>query len=265
MIEDQKQSEMNLDNQEQNSELSEELESDNNTNQEGSLSIDSDSDSISKEEAATSAETSSSVLANGEEEANTMDASQYELAIETLQQEIASLGQQLEQQTQQVETFKSQYIRIAADFDNFRKRTLREKEELEYQVKRNTITDLLSAIDSFERARTQIKPNNDGEMEIHKSYQGVYKQLVDGLKRIGVSPMRSDGQEFDPNFHEAIYREPTDEYPEGIVMEQVVRGYLLGDRVLRHAMVKVAAPIETVVTSEEETSIEESNSENTEN
>ncbi len=91
-------------------------------------------------------------------------------------------------------------------------------------------------------------------MTIHKSYQGVYKQLVDCLKRIGVSPMRPEGQEFDPNLHEAVMREATNEYPEGVVIEQLMRGYFLGERVLRHAMVKVAAAAEPMVTSEESTS-----------
>jgi molecular chaperone GrpE len=148
--------------------------------------------------------------------------------------EIKSLKAQLDERS-------SQYMRIAADFENYRKRTLKEKDDLELQVKRNTITELLPIIDNFERARAQIKPQNDGEMAIHKSYQGVYKQLVDCLKRLGVSPMRPEGQEFDPNEHEAVMREPTDEYPEGTVLEELVRGYFLGDRVLRHAMVKVAA------------------------
>jgi molecular chaperone GrpE len=64
---------------------------------------------------------------------------------------------------------------------------------------------------------------------------------VDCLKRIGVSPMRAEGTEFDPNLHEAVMREPTDQHPEGTVLEELMRGYMLGDRVLRHAMVKVAA------------------------
>ncbi|MGB7443095.1 MAG: nucleotide exchange factor GrpE [Coleofasciculaceae cyanobacterium] len=175
------------------------------------------------------------------------DAEAYTL----LQQENEELKTQLANQTQQLDALKTQSVRIAADFDNFRKRTTKEKEELEVQVKRVTISELLAVVDNFERARTQIKPQNDGEMAIHKSYQGVYKQLVDSLKRLGVSPMRPEGQEFDPNFHEAVMREPTDEYPEGAVMEQLVRGYFLGERVLRHAMVKVAAATEPVVTSEE--------------
>jgi len=81
-------------------------------------------------------------------------------------------------------------------------------------------------------------------MTIHKSYQSVYKQLVESLKRMGVSAMRSEGQEFDPQLHEAVMREPTSEHPEGVIIEEFVRGYQLGERVLRHAMVKVAAPPE---------------------
>jgi molecular chaperone GrpE len=91
-------------------------------------------------------------------------------------------------------------------------------------------------------------------MTIHKSYQGVYKQLVDCLKRLGVSPMRPEGEQFDPNLHEAVMREPTDEHPEGTVLEELVRGYYLGDRVLRHAMVKVAAPKEDTSPTQEDQS-----------
>lgn len=157
---------------------------------------------------------------------------------------LAELTQQNESLKTQLEERSTQYMRIAADFENYRKRTSKEKEDLELQVKRNTILELLPVVDNFERARSHLKPQSDGEMTMHKSYQGVYKQLVDSLKRLGVSPMRPEGQEFDPNLHEAVMREPTDEHPEGTVLEELVRGYYLGDRVLRHAMVKVAAPKE---------------------
>lgn len=154
-------------------------------------------------------------------------------AITRLSTEVETLRLQLEERN-------SQYMRIAADFDNFRKRTEREKGELELRVKRETLVELLPVIDSFDRARTQMKPQTEQEANIHQSYQGVYKQLVDCLKRIGVSPMYAEGQPFDPNFHDAILREPTDQYPEGTVIEELCRGYLLGDFVLRHAMVKVS-------------------------
>lgn len=154
-----------------------------------------------------------------------------------LQQQVNQLQTQLEERT-------GQFTRLTADFDNFRKRTATERENLEVQVKCNTISSLLEVVDNFQRARSQIKPQNDGEMAIHKSYQGVYKQLIEALKKLGVSPMRCEGQEFDPNLHEAVMREPTDEYPEGTVIDEFVRGYVLGERVLRHAMVKVATPLD---------------------
>ncbi len=177
------------------------------------------------------------------------------ILIAALQQENLLLKAQLEERSQQIEGYKSQYTRLGADFENFRKRTVKEKEELDLQVKGATVKELLPVVDNFDRARSHIKPQNDGEMNIHKSYQSVYKQLVDCLKRVGVSPMRPEGEPFDPNFHEAVMREPTSEYPEGAVVEQLVRGYLLGEKVLRHAMVKVAAPPED---APEQSSSEES-------
>ena len=157
---------------------------------------------------------------------------------------IAELEEQIAQLKGQLEDRNGQYLRLTADFENYRKRTSREKEDLELQVKCNTISSLLEVVDNFERARAQIKPQNDGEMAVHKSYQSVYKQLVEGLKRVGVAPMRAEGKEFDPNLHEAVMREPTDQHDDGTVIEELVRGYVLGERVLRHAMVKVATPLE---------------------
>lgn len=170
---------------------------------------------------------------------------------------LTQLTQQIELLKMQVEERNTQYMRIVADFENYRKRVSKEKEEMETQVKRNTIMELLPVVDNFERARAHLKPQNDGEMTIHKSYQGVYKQLVDSLKRLGVSPMRPEGQEFDPNLHEAVMREQTNEHPEGTVLEELVRGYYLGDRVLRHAMVKVAAPREDTPAEKEDQSSQE--------
>ena len=107
--------------------------------------------------------------------------------------ELQSLAIALTEISNQRDAFQSQYLRIAADFDNFRKRNSKEKEEIEVRTKCATIMEILSVVDNFERARNQIKPQNDGELGIHKSYQGVYKQLVESLKRVGVSPMRPEG------------------------------------------------------------------------
>jgi molecular chaperone GrpE len=170
---------------------------------------------------------------------------------EDLEQALAQLAEEAESLRNQYDERTNQYVRLVADFDNFRKRTQKEKEELDQQVKRSTLGELLPVIDSFERARSQLKPQSETEANVHMSYQGIYKQLVDCLKRIGVSPMRSEGKPFDPSLHEAVMREQTEEHPEGTVLEEMVRGYLLGDLVLRHALVKVAAAPEPVVMSEE--------------
>ncbi|WP_430686298.1 nucleotide exchange factor GrpE [Leptolyngbya sp. AN02str] len=157
------------------------------------------------------------------------------------QMAIAELKKQLESLQMQLDDRNSQFMRMAADFDNFRKRTQKEKEDLELHVKCATVVELLPVVDNFERARSQLKPQGEEALAMHKSYQGVYKDLVDRLKRIGVAQMRCEGKEFDPNLHEAVMRETTAEHPEGTVIEELVRGYMLGERVLRHAMVKVAS------------------------
>ncbi|MDJ0715162.1 MAG: nucleotide exchange factor GrpE [Prochloraceae cyanobacterium] len=227
----------------------------NSTVTESQSEIEDNSTSIANESTATS---ETETVAEG----NNISAELSSEDVEDIQQANAALQEQLKQEKEQKDALKSQYVRIAADFDNFRKRTSNEKEELESQVKRKTIEEILPIVDNFERARSQIKPSNDGEMGIHKSYQGVYKNLVDTLKRLGVSAMRPEGQPFDPNFHEALLQEQTNEYPEGTVIEQLVRGYLLGERVLRHAKVKVSIASEDMAASEEEEAISEENQAN---
>jgi len=203
---------------------------------------------------------SSSQAEQATETTESIPSISLEEAIAALQQKVASQQQEIVQQTEELDGYKKRYITLAAEFDNYRKRTQREQKELEQQVKRKTIVELLTVVDNFERARTQLKPSSDGEMEIHKSYQSVYKSFADSLKRLGVSPMRPEGQLFDPNYHEAMLREYTNDHPEGTVLEELVRGYLLGEQVLRHSMVKVAAPQENVAPAEEETAESPENS-----
>jgi molecular chaperone GrpE len=190
---------------------------------------------------------------SAEESAAAAAAAEQAAAVEALMMSNQAYQAQIEQLKEQSEELKAQYSRLAADFDNFRKRTEKEKEDLDLQSKCSTIRELLPVIDNFERARSHLKPQTETEMNIHKSYQSVYKQMVDALKKIGVSPMRPEGQEFDPNLHEAVMREPTDKYDEGVVVEELMRGYMIGERILRHAMVKVAVAPEPVESSEEET------------
>jgi molecular chaperone GrpE len=138
------------------------------------------------------------------------------------------------------EALRSQYMRIAADFDNFRKRQSRDQEDLRLQITCNTLGEILPVVDNFDRARQQLNPQGEEAQALHRSYQGLYKQLVDVFKQLGVSPMRVEGEPFDPNLHEAVMREPSQEHPEDVVIEELQRGYQLHGKVLRHALVKVS-------------------------
>ena len=138
------------------------------------------------------------------------------------------------------ESLRSQYMRIAADFDNFRKRQSRDQDDLRLQITCTTLSEILPVVDNFDRARQQLNPQSDEAQTLHRSYQGLYKQLVDVFKQLGVSPMRVEGEPFDPNLHEAVLREESHDHAEDVVIEELQRGYHLNGRVLRHALVKVS-------------------------
>ena len=138
------------------------------------------------------------------------------------------------------EGLRGQYMRIAADFDNFRKRQSRDHEDLKLQITCTTLSEILPVVDNFDRARQQLTPQSEEAQTLHRSYQGLYKQLVEVFKQLGVSPMRVEGEPFDPNLHEAVLREESHEHPEDVVIEELQRGYRLQERVLRHALVKVS-------------------------
>jgi molecular chaperone GrpE len=150
------------------------------------------------------------------------------------------LAAELETLRREHETMRSQYMRIAADFDNFRKRQSRDQEDLRLQIACSTLSEILPVVDNFDRARQQLDPQSEEAQALHRSYQNLYKQLVDAFKQLGVAPMRVEGEPFDPNLHEAVLREPSDLVNEDLVIEELQRGYQLNGRVLRHALVKVS-------------------------
>ena len=153
---------------------------------------------------------------------------------------LQQLEQELHTLKQEHETLQSQYMRIAADFDNFRKRQSRDQDDIRLQLVCSTLSEILPVVDNFERARQQLNPEGDEAQALHRSYQGLYKQLVDVLKQQGVARMEVVGQLFDPTLHEAVLREESTEHPEDVVIEELQRGYHLNGKVLRHALVKVS-------------------------
>ena len=137
------------------------------------------------------------------------------------------------------ETLNNQYIRLAADFDNFRKRQDAERESLLKYGAENTVKKLIEVLDNFDRGIKAIETVEDCE-KVKECYQLAYKNFNDVLSKIGLEVIKAEGEEFDPNLHEAVMQTPTDEKPENTIVAELQKGYKLGDKVLRPTLVNVA-------------------------
>ncbi|QWU15016.1 molecular chaperone GrpE [Paenibacillus sophorae] len=135
--------------------------------------------------------------------------------------------------------YQGRVLRVQADYDNFRRRTLKEKEELAQYATSKLVTELLPVLDNFERALATAPTGSDSEA-FAKGVNMIFRQLDGVLKSEGLTPMETVGQPFNPEFHQAIMQVESEEYEEGIVTEEVQKGYLLKNKVLRPAMVKVS-------------------------
>lgn len=127
------------------------------------------------------------------------------------------------------------YLRLIAEFDNYKKRTQKEKEEIYSLAKTDVVMSLLPVIDNFERAE---KFSNDESVE--EGMALIKKQFLEFLKKIGVEEIEAENMPFDPNFHNAVLHEEREDVPENTIVEVLQKGYRLGEKVIRHAMVKVA-------------------------
>lgn len=136
---------------------------------------------------------------------------------------------------------KSRYVRLQADFANFKKRTATEKQQISEVVKMDVLQNILPVIDNFERALQVPQDSLSDELKSFvDGYTMIYKQLMTVLEKEGVTKIDAVGKPFDPNYHQAVMRVPSDEYDNDVVVEVLQEGYLLGDKTLRPAMVKVA-------------------------
>ena len=201
--------------------------------------IENQSDNIENKDADVSEQ--DNTLADQLNEDNESPVNEKEdINAEDLKNTISNNDARLEQLEKEHETLKSQYVRIAADFENFRKRQSRDQDDLKIQLVSKALTSILPIVDNFERARQQLKPESEEAQALHRSYQGLYKQLVEVLKQQGVASMKVVGQQFDPTLHEAVLKEPSEDFNEDFIIEELQRGYHLEGKVLRHALVKVS-------------------------
>lgn len=139
----------------------------------------------------------------------------------------------------ELDSLNNKYLRLAADFDNFRKRQMQERESLLKYGAEDTLKKIITVLDTFERAKKSIADLSECE-KVKESYDVCVKQLYDTLDKIGLKKIDAKGEEFDPNLHEAVMQTPTNDYPANTVIDELQTGYKLFDKVLRPVFVNVA-------------------------
>ena len=144
----------------------------------------------------------------------------------------------LDELRREKDALQDRLLRTAAEFDNYRKRVDRERRDLADYQKADILTELLPILDNFERA---MLASSGSEAEpLRKGVELIHKQMMDFLRKRGVAAIEALGADFDPNVHQAVIHEASSSHRDGEVIEELQRGYMLGDKLLRPAMVKVA-------------------------
>ena len=151
----------------------------------------------------------------------------------------AADGDQKSDAERQRDEYYDLLIRKSAEFDNYRKRIERERQAVTDAAASDLLTELLPLVDDLERA-LQADTGDAGAGAYRRGVELIHRQLLDILRKRGVKPIEARGADFDPYFHQAVSHEPAEGRREGEVLEEFRRGYMLGDRLLRPAMVKVA-------------------------
>ncbi|MCR4686312.1 MAG: nucleotide exchange factor GrpE [Lachnospiraceae bacterium] len=140
---------------------------------------------------------------------------------------------------EKIEELEDKVKRQLAEFDNFRKRTEKEKTESFDAGARSVLEKILPVVDNFERGLATIAQEKDASSHA-EGMNMIYKQLVTELEKMDVKPIEALGKEFDPNFHNAIMQEASEEYESGVVCKELLKGYTYKETVIRHSMVAVA-------------------------
>ena len=137
------------------------------------------------------------------------------------------------------DNLNNQYLRLAADFDNYRKRQAQEREALLKYGAQECMKKIIEVVDNFDRALQSVEKIDNVE-KMKETFFVLNKQLTDSLTKLGLEQIQCVGQKFDPNLHEAVMQTPSEEHEEDTIINELQKGYKLGDKVLRPAMVNVA-------------------------
>ncbi len=182
------------------------------------------------------------------EEAEDEEGSGEEAAAEEVQDDEAEAGsskkakkasRKKDKKDELIEDLQDKLTRRMAEFDNFRKRTEKEKSQMYSMGARDVLEKMLEVLDNFERGFDAVDEENQDDAFV-QGMQMVYKQMQEALEKLGVKPIEAVGQPFDPNFHNAVMHEDNEEAGENEVVAEFQKGYMYHDDVIRHSMVKVA-------------------------
>ncbi|MGC7870124.1 nucleotide exchange factor GrpE [Desulfosporosinus sp. SYSU MS00001] len=154
-------------------------------------------------------------------------------------EKILALEAELTQAKAKADENYDRFLRLQAEFDNYRRRTQKEKTEIVKYASEQLVSELLPVLDNFERA-TSSAQNNPDITVFSQGVDMILRQLQTALSKVGLKPMEAVGQPFDPNLHEAVMRVESEDHPENTVVEELQKGYFLKEKVLRPSMVKVS-------------------------
>ena len=152
--------------------------------------------------------------------------------------EILKKNKKIEELTEQLSAEKDKYLRVAAEYDNFRRRSLKDKEDAADKAKSAVIIEFLGVIDNFERALA----SESADESYRKGVEMIYNQYVEILKKQGVEGNEAMDKPFDPNIHSAVTQVTDENLRENVVCQVFQKGYIMNGKVIRHAMVAVANP-----------------------
>jgi molecular chaperone GrpE len=169
-----------------------------------------------------------------------LEATQEELNEQQQETDLDDYKAVFERLQQEKEELNSKYLRLAADFQNFRKRVDKEKSDIYEFANEKLILDLLPVVDNFERALQSAK-ENEQEKAFVKGIEMIFKQFLDVLTKNGVKEISAIGETFDPNYHHAVMQEENSDYESNTITEVFQKGYTFNEKVVRPSMVKVVS------------------------
>jgi molecular chaperone GrpE len=153
--------------------------------------------------------------------------------------EVEILKERLKKSEKECNDLEDKLLRLAAEFDNFKKRTIKEFDNLIKFANQDLILKITDSLDNFERALDSAKNSTDFD-SFHKGVELIHTHLKEILTREGLEEIKTVGEKFDPNLHEAVSQVESDEYPEGIIVQEISKGYILKDRVIKAPKVVVS-------------------------